>query len=172
MNQSEYAVKSIGFTPDPGEIVVGEIETEFHMKGLALLLIILGAIMLTVNIIAYVGLFGLEFLVTIPIGLVAGILLMVIGALVWSFMRRTGKLFVTSQRIVEEYTNSRLGRMNTRDYHYNFFESIEIIRNPTMDTARMLVHLSSGELIEFVLPTQLIEKTILHSRRLLTTHTE
>jgi hypothetical protein len=154
----------IGFRKGKNEKVQGEVKIETNRKPLAVLLMVAGIVLILLNVWAYYEPL-LAWLAAIPIAAMVGILLLVLGFYVWYFFRKTFRIIVTSLRIVEEFFAKRFRQGFMRDYHYRFFESIEVNGNTEADDARMIVHMSSGEDLVYDLPKNLIAAVVDYSRK-------
>ncbi|MFW9968088.1 MAG: hypothetical protein ACFFEA_13115, partial [Candidatus Thorarchaeota archaeon] len=153
----------IGFRKGKNETVQGEVMIESNRKPLAAFLMVAGILLILLNVWALFEDF-LAWLIAIPVAAMAGILLLVLGLYVWYFFRKTFRIIVTSLRIVEEFFAKRFKQGFVRDYHYRFFESIEVNGNTEAEEARMIVHMSSGEDLVYDLPKDLIAAVVDYSR--------
>lgn len=153
----------IGFKKGKDESVEGEIKTESNKNMLAILILITGIILIILNLWAYTEP-SLQLLTGIPVLSIVGLLLIVIGLYVWYFYRQTFRIIVTSMRVVVEFFSKKFKQGYVRDYHYRFFESIEVVGNTRSETARISIHLTSGDEISYVLPKKLISSIIEDSR--------
>ncbi len=153
----------IGFRKGKNETVQGEVKIESDRKPLAALLLVLGVLLILLNLWALYE-DSLAWLIAIPVAGMVGILLLVLGFYVWYFFRKTFRIIVTSLRIVEEFFAKRFKQGFVRDYHYRFFESIEVNGNTEAEEARMIVYMSSGEDLVYDLPKNLIAAVVDYSR--------